>query len=48
MKIYNRSLPEDFHQEKAALLTTGMKVSSYLQVDDTGARHQERMAIVPT
>jgi Transposase IS66 family len=31
---------EGFHQEKAALLTTGLAVSSYLGVDDTGARHQ--------
>jgi hypothetical protein len=31
---------EGFHQEKAALLTAGLAVSSYLGVDDTGARHQ--------
>jgi hypothetical protein len=31
---------DDFHQEKAALLTAGLAVSSYLGVDDTGARHQ--------
>jgi hypothetical protein len=31
---------EAFHQEKAALLTTGLAVSSYIGVDDTGARHQ--------
>jgi Transposase IS66 family len=31
---------EAFHQEKAALLTAGLAVSSYVGVDDTGARHQ--------
>jgi hypothetical protein len=39
----NRLLTEDldgFHQEKAALLTAGLAVSSYIGVDDTGARHQ--------
>ena len=30
---------EVFHQEKDALLEVGMKVSSYVQTDDTGARH---------
>jgi Transposase IS66 family len=29
-----------FHQEKAELLPTALAVSSYVQVDDTGARHQ--------
>jgi hypothetical protein len=29
-----------FHQEKAELLPTALAVSSYIQVDDTGARHQ--------
>jgi hypothetical protein len=29
-----------FHQEKAELLPTALTVSSYVQVDDTGARHQ--------
>jgi hypothetical protein len=29
-----------FHQEKAELLPAGLEVSTYLQVDDTGARHQ--------
>lgn len=29
-----------FHDEKAALLTTGLQVSAYLGVDDTTARHQ--------
>jgi hypothetical protein len=28
-----------FHQEKDALLEVGMKVSNYVQTDDTGARH---------
>ncbi len=31
---------EEFHNEKAALLPAGLSVSSYIQVDDTGARHQ--------
>ena len=31
---------EAFHQEKSALLPAGLSVSSYIQVDDTGARHQ--------
>jgi hypothetical protein len=30
---------DGFHHEKAALLTAGLAVSSYLGVDDTGARH---------
>ena len=29
-----------FHQEKAELLPAGLAVSPYIQVDDTGARHQ--------
>jgi hypothetical protein len=31
---------EGFHQEKAALKAVGLAVSSYVQTDDTGARHQ--------
>ena len=31
---------EAFHQEKAELLPTALAVSAYVQVDDTGARHQ--------
>ena len=31
---------EEFHQEKSLLLPAGISVSSYIQVDDTGARHQ--------
>jgi hypothetical protein len=30
---------EEFHREKADLLTVGLQVSSYIGVDDTGARH---------
>lgn len=30
---------ESFHEEKEELLTTGLTVSNYIQVDDTGARH---------
>jgi hypothetical protein len=29
-----------FHQEKAELLPTALAISAYVQVDDTGARHQ--------
>jgi hypothetical protein len=39
----NRLLTEDhdaFHQEKAEVLAAGLAVSSYVGVDDTGARHQ--------
>src|SRR5258708_7122159 len=31
---------EVFHQEKAELLTAGLANARYIQVDDTGARHQ--------
>ena len=31
---------ETFHQEKEEVLQTGLRVSSYVGVDDTGARHQ--------
>lgn len=30
---------ESFHEEKNAILTMGLNVSDYVQVDDTGARH---------
>ena len=39
----NRLLIEDkdiFHQEKADILSAGLSVSSYIQTDDTGARHK--------
>jgi hypothetical protein len=39
----NRILTEDkqiFHEEKAELLTAGLTTANYIQVDDTGARHQ--------
>ena len=39
----NRLLTEKkdiFHQEKKEILSTGLSVSSYIHVDDTGARHQ--------
>jgi len=39
----NRLLVEaydDVHAEKEALLSTGLVISPYIQVDDTGARHQ--------
>ena len=31
---------DTFHREKAELLPAGLAVSTYVQVDDTGARHQ--------
>jgi hypothetical protein len=31
---------EAFHQEKAAILTAGLTTSTYVGVDDTGARHE--------
>jgi hypothetical protein len=31
---------DDFHQEKADVLTAGLQTAAYLGVDDTGARHQ--------
>jgi len=31
---------ESYHEEKKSILKTGLFVSSYLQADDTGARHQ--------
>jgi hypothetical protein len=31
---------DGFHQEKAAILTAGLAVSSYVGVDDTAARHE--------
>jgi hypothetical protein len=31
---------ERFHQEKDRILSVGLKVSTYINVDDTGARHQ--------
>jgi hypothetical protein len=33
---------ETFHQEKDAVLATGLSVSDYVTVDDTGARHRGR------
>ncbi|MBV8384835.1 MAG: transposase [Planctomycetaceae bacterium] len=33
---------EPFHREKDELLPAGLEVSTYVQVDDTGARHQGR------
>jgi hypothetical protein len=33
---------EAFHEEKDAILATGLEVSTYVNVDDTGARHQGR------
>jgi hypothetical protein len=39
----NHIITEDhevFHQEKAEILTAGLEVSSYINTDDTGARHK--------
>lgn len=41
----NRILTEDkdiFHEEKENILKVGLEVSDYVNVDDTGARHQGR------
>lgn len=35
---------DNFHQEKDDILTTGLRVSPYINVDDTGARHQGKNA----
>lgn len=35
-----------FHQEKDGLLSTGLALSSYVTVDDTGARHQGKNGYV--
>jgi hypothetical protein len=37
---------EHFHEEKDALLTTGLAVSSHVTVDDTGTRHQGKNGYV--
>lgn len=37
---------EAFHAEKADLLTAGLQASSYVTVDDSGARHQGRNGYV--
>jgi hypothetical protein len=31
---------DDFHNEKEGILATGLEISSYINVDDTGARHK--------
>lgn len=41
----NRILIEDkdiFHKEKDDILSVGLKISNYITVDDTGARHAEK------
>lgn len=37
---------ERFHEEKDALLTTGLEVSGHVTVDDTGTRHQGKNGYV--
>ncbi|KAG0298136.1 hypothetical protein BGZ96_002151, partial [Linnemannia gamsii] len=37
---------EQFHAEKDGLLSTGLALSAYVTVDDTGARHQGRSGYV--
>lgn len=36
---------ERFHEEKEALLRVGLEVSSHINVDDTGARHQGKNGV---
>ena len=36
---------ESFHQEKREILETGLRISSYVNVDDTGARHQGKNGV---
>ena len=36
---------ERFHEEKEAILKTGLEVSPYIQVDDTGARHEGKNGV---
>lgn len=46
----NHLLTEDhvvFHEEKAEVLTAGLASGGYIQVDDTGARHQGATAFAP-
>ncbi|WP_157068036.1 hypothetical protein [Desulfosarcina cetonica] len=38
---------ERFHWEKDCILSIGLKVSSYINVDDTGARHQGKNGYLP-
>jgi len=35
-----------FHREKAAILQVGLRISGYIHVDDTGARHQGKNGYV--
>jgi hypothetical protein len=36
---------EDFHVEKDEILSTGLEISSYINVDDTGARHKGKNGV---
>lgn len=36
---------EQFHREKAEILRVGLRVSQYIHVDDTGARHQGKNGV---
>jgi hypothetical protein len=45
----NRLLTEGhdaFHQEKAEIKAVGLAVSSYIQADDTGARHHGKKRLL--
>jgi len=45
----NNILTEDkqiFHEEKAELLTAGLTTANYIQVDDTGARHEGKKRLL--
>jgi len=36
---------DDFHNEKEEILSTGLEISSYINVDDTGARHKGKNGV---
>jgi len=36
---------DDFHSEKEGILSTGLEISSYINVDDTGARHKGKNGV---
>jgi hypothetical protein len=36
---------DTFHEEKREILKTGLDIASYIQVDDTGARHQGKNGV---
>jgi len=36
---------DNFHEEKDEILSTGLQISSYINVDDTGARHEGKNGV---